>query len=239
MSKIVGYHRPSTVEEALGLLGAPGVRRVPLGGGTGVNADLERDPIEVVDLQGLGLSDIAVSDGRMTVGATTRLQALVDHASTPPIIADLARREAPSTLRAMATIGGVVAAADPESELYAALLVSQAMVSVVDSSGVGEVPLDGFSAGGSQLITAVSLSIDGALAVERTVRTPADTPIVAVVGRRGSDGSTRLAGCGVGPRPVLFDDPAALSPPGDFRGSAEYRSHLAAVHVARVREALA
>lgn len=239
MSKIVGYHRPSTVEEALGLLSASGVRRVPLAGGTGVNADLGRDAIEVVDLQGLDLSDIAVADERMTVGATTRLQALVDHPSTPPIIADLARRQEPSTLRAMATIGGVVAAADPESELYAALLVSEAVVSVVDPAGSSDISLDGFSVGGSKLITAVAFSIDGALASERTVRTPADAPIVAVVGRRGSDGVIRLAGCGVGPRPVLFDDPAALSPPGDFRGSAEYRSHLAAVQAARVREALA
>jgi CO/xanthine dehydrogenase FAD-binding subunit len=239
MSKIVGYHRPSTVEEALGLLSAAGVRRVPLGGGTGVNADLGRDPIEVVDLQALHLSGIAVSAGRMTVGATTRLQALLDHPSTPPIIADLARREAPSTLRAMATIGGVVAAADPESELYAALLLSEPLVSVVDPSGSVDVPLDGFSAGGSKLITSVSFSIEGSMAAERTVRTPADAPIVAVVARKGPDDRVRLAGCGVGPRPVLFDDPAALSPPGDFRGSAEYRSHLVAVHAARVREALA
>lgn len=239
MSKIVGYHRPSTVEEALGLLSAPGVRRVLLAGGTGVNADLGRDPIEVVDLQALELSDIEVSGARMTVGATTRLQTLVDHPSTPTVIAELARREAPSTLRAMATIGGLAAEADPESELYAALLVSEAMVSVVDPSGSDEVPLDGFSPGGSKLITSVSFSIEGSMAAERTVRTPADAPIVAVVGRKGPDDQIRLAGCGVGPRPVLFEDPAALSPSGDFRGSVEYRSHLAATHAARVREALA
>jgi CO/xanthine dehydrogenase FAD-binding subunit len=239
MSKIVGYHRPSTVEEALGLLSASGVRRVLLAGGTGVNADLGRDPIEVVDLQALDLSGIAVSAGRMTVGATTRLQALVDHGSTPRVIADLARREAPSTLRAMATIGGLVVEADPDSELYTALLVSDATVSVIDPSGSSEVPLDAFSPGGSKLITSVSFSIEGALAAERTVRTPADAPIVAVVARKGPDDRIRLAGCGVGPRPVLFDDPAALSPPGDFRGSAEYRSHLATILAARVREALA
>lgn len=239
MSKIVGYHRPSTLEEALGLLNAAGVRRVVLAGGTGVNADLGRDPIEVVDVQALGLSGVTVAGGRMSVGATTRLQDLVDHPSTPTLIADLARREVPSTLRTMATIGGVVAAGDPESELYAALLVSEAMVSVVDRSGAGEIALDGFSAGDSKLITSVSFSIEGAMAVERTVRTPADTPIVAVVGRRGAGGRIHLAGCGLGLTPLLFEDPAALAPPGDFRGSAEYRSHLAAVHTARVREVLA
>jgi CO/xanthine dehydrogenase FAD-binding subunit len=239
MSKIVGYHRPSTVEEALELLSGSGVRRVLLAGGTGVNADLGRDPIEVVDLQALDLSGIAVSAGRMTVGATTRLQELVDHPSTPRVIADLARRETPSTLRAMATIGGLVAEADPESELNAALLVSDATVLVIDPSGSSEVPLDGLSPGGSKLITSVSFSIEGSMAAERTVRTPADTPIVAVVGRRGPDGVIRLAGCGVGPTPLLFEDPAALSPPGDFRGSPEFRSHLATIHTARVREALA
>ena len=68
---------------------------------------------------------------------------------------------------------------------------------------------------------------------------PANALPEAARGLGFSDDRVRLAGCGVGPRPVLFDDPAALSPPGDFRGSAEYRSHLATIHTARVREALA
>jgi CO/xanthine dehydrogenase FAD-binding subunit len=45
----------------------------------------------------------------------------------------------------------------------------------------------------------------------------------------------------VAPTPVLVDDGSidALDPPGDYRGSAEYRRHLAAVLSARVREELA
>lgn len=241
MSKIIGYHRPSTVEEALAILESPGVTKVILAGGTAVNADLGRDFVEVVDLQRLGLDGIETEDNRMRIGATTRLQALADHSDTPPTLADLARRQAPSTLRAMATVGGVIASADSGSELLAGLLVSDAIVTLVDGSGSDDVPLaDVVVAGvGPRLVTAVSITTDGTMAVERTVRTPADDAIVAVVGRRGPDGSIRLAGCGVGSRPQLFDIPDQLSPEGDFRGSVGYRRHLAMIHTARVREALA
>jgi CO/xanthine dehydrogenase FAD-binding subunit len=47
-----------------------------------------------------------------------------------------------------------------------------------------------------------------------------------------------LAASGVAAVPVVVDDPGALQPPGDFRGSADYRRSLATTLTARVRTAL-
>ena len=74
-------------------------------------------------------------------------------------------------------------------------------------------------------------------AVARTGRTPADVPIVAAYGRRTTDGFVAMALTGVAEHPVLvdvFDPTAGLDPAGDFRGSREYRLHLARTLTARV-----
>ena len=90
------------------------------------------------------------------------------------------------------------------------------------------------------IVIQVSFATDGVAAHERVARTPGDSPIVAVVGRRGPDGAVKLAFCGVADRPVLLspDDLKTLDPPGDFRGSSKYRRSVAAVLAERVSQAL-
>jgi hypothetical protein len=63
-------------------------------------------------------------------------------------------------------------------------------------------------------------------------RTPADRPIVAAYAVRDSADDEICVGlCGVGSTPVLHGDP--LSPPDDFKGSADYRRKMADVVVRR------
>jgi CO/xanthine dehydrogenase FAD-binding subunit len=237
MAKVTAYHRPASLDEALATLQAPGTPKVVLAGGTVVNADLDPAPIEVVDLQALGLDGVVEDAGRVRVGATTTLAAFAADGRVPPLLTDLARREAPSTLRAMGTIGGLVAHADPESELLAGLLAHDAEVTVVSSAGSVVRPLaEVLAAGpGEGIITSVSFEPDGVTSHARTARTPGDRAIVAAVARKGDDGEVRLAMNGVAPVPVLIDDVAALDPPDDFRGSAEYRRRLATVLAGRAR----
>jgi len=234
MAKALAYHRPDTIEEALELLAGP--NRVVLAGGTKLNdrtrglpGDPLEDEVEVVDIQALGLDGIqAAGDDRLTIGAATTLQALVDSDAVPDLIRELARAELPSTLRNSATIGGLVAAGQGESPLQAALLVHGA-----GATRVG--PND-------ELLTAVSISTGGVGAWSGTGRTPADTPIVSAVGRKDADGVIHLALTGVAAAPMLVDsaDPTGgLAPPADFRGSTEYRIELARIHSQRVLAELA
>ena len=239
MRMISEYHRPSQLDEALNLLGRPDVATAVIAGGTVVTATEYPTTTEVVDIQSVVGSGIERRGDRVSFEAMTRLQDVVDHAETPPLIAELARREGPNTLRNASTIGGAVAEANAESELVAGLLVHEGTVTVARLSGYEELTIEALLADYALLdgaiITAVSAAIGGETASARTGRTPEDTSIVAVAGRIVANG-LRLAATGVAPTPVMID-PAnlnALAPPEDFRGSAGYRKELVATLTKRV-----
>ena len=242
MTTIRAYHRPSTLDEALSLLA--NVNTAPLGGGTVLNGLTAEVFDEVVDLQELGLAEITRDGSQLEFGAMARLQDLVDHEWTPPLLRDLARAEAPNTLRNAATVGGTVAAADPQSQLLAGLLALDATVSIARVDGTEDIPLGDLLADGSRLaaglVTSVQVTLGGEGASAGTARTPADTPIVLVAGHKTEAGDVRLAATGVAPRPIVIDPGhiEALDPPADFRGSSEYRRHLASVLATRVEAQL-
>jgi CO/xanthine dehydrogenase FAD-binding subunit len=236
MANVSAYLRPTTLNDALACLDRPGA--VVVGGGTGVNAAHTLKPVVIVDLQDLHIDGIErdEEDG-LVIGATATFQQLADDASVPAAIRAVSRREEPSTLRTLATVGGLVATADPSSELLAALLVHDGEVRLAGRDGVHSLELAALLADSKPLagriITAVRVETGGVTSVARTARTRADRAIVAAVARRTTDGERRLALTGVAVTPVLVapteDAANDLDPPGDFRGSTEYRRALAAV----------
>jgi CO/xanthine dehydrogenase FAD-binding subunit len=232
MAKVKTYHRPESVDEVLGLLQRPSTTL--LAGGTQLIANLT-EPVDVIDLQTVGLNQIECGADTITIGAMVCLQAMVDHEDMPELVRQMALREGPNTFRNMGTVGGVVATADPESELYAALLVHEAVVTVQSGAGEARAPLAAFAVGQKQLITAVTIQRHGQAASDRVARTPADRPIVAVVGRRVGE-AVLLAACGVAKRPILInaDEIDQMNPPADFRGSSGYRREMTAVLSQRV-----
>jgi CO/xanthine dehydrogenase FAD-binding subunit len=241
MATIAAYHRPVALDGALDLLARP--RAVVLAGGTRL-VPAASEPVEVVDLQALGLDTVTVAAAdALVLGATATLQQLVETPIVPADLREAARREVPSTLRNAATVGGIVAVGDHDSELLATLLVHEAVVTIAGSAGAVEVPLATVLADrrllAGRIATAVTVDPRGTTVAARTARTAADRPIVAAVARRAPGGEVRLALSGVAATPVLVTDLDRLDPPADFRGSAEYRRSLARTLAARVMEALA
>jgi len=241
MARVAGYRRPSTLAEALRLLDRPST--VVLAGGTRLNGEPRLDPVIVVDLQALGLGGVTrLGDGTLRIGAMTTLQQVVDDDDVPVALRDAARRSEPSTLRAAATVGGCVASAEPTSELLATLLVHDAEVVLAGRDGVDTLPLVSLLLDlprlEGRIITALTIDGTGVTSAARVGRSRADRPIVAAVARRTGDGQLRLALTGVAATPVLVAGVEGLSPPGDFRGSGEYRLALAATLAARALEAV-
>ena len=240
MAPIRAYHRPESIEDALALVAHTDVDATILAGGTVINGLPDEDPIDVVDLQALGLDQLEPDGDRLRIGAMVRLSDLAESDLVPALLRDLAHREAPNTLRNASTVGGTVAAAESESELLAGLLAFDATVSITHSIGSDSIPLGELLADRSRLglgiITSVTVGVGGDAAAERTGRTPADRPIVMAVGRRAEDGTLLLALTGVDATPVLVDagDIASVQPAADFRGSVEYRKELARVLTTRV-----
>ncbi len=243
MQAISSYHRPSGLEEALALLGRSDVNTVVIAGGTMVTADDLPAGTEVVDIQAVVSGIVDDHGDRVTMGGMTRLQDLIDNSATPSLLAELALREGPNTIRNASTIGGTVAAANPESELLAGLLVHDATVTIERVDGPDELPLAELLANRTLLsggvISSISVASGGETSSARTGRTPADTSIVAAAGRVVSDGF-RVALTGVAATPILVDPDhlADLDPPADFRGTAGYRQELAAILSKRVVDLL-
>lgn len=236
------YHRPADIEEVLRLLVQKGESGVILAGGAGLVARLDDDVTDIIDLQAAGLDGVEVNEKRITLGAMTRLQSIIENEDVPVAVRNAARYEGPNTLRNTATIGGVVVSADWESELFATLLVHDAQVTVQTPGEVCDVALGDFDPAEypDGIVTRVTIEGDGFAARERVARTPADRPIVAVVGRIDGSEMMRMAFCGVAARPVLLslDELEALDPPGDFRGSPAYRREMAIILADRVIESL-
>ncbi len=228
MPSVLAYYRPESLDEAATLLGEP--NRSAIGGGTVVVPDSRtvRDQgVELVDLQALGLDGIELQGDTLSIGSMVRLGDLMTDQRVPALLRELAGRELPSALRNQATVGGTVALADADSVLLAGLLVHDAQVYI---HGAQPRALSGWlEQQAPGIITSVSVNVAGSGAVAATGRTPGDVPIVAAVTlARGAE--VTLALTGVATTPVLADpaDPAAgLLPPGDFRGTSDYRKHLA------------
>ncbi len=249
MGSVSAYWRPVTLDGALALVHRGGI---PIGGGTEVNAAPCVRPIEIVDLQALGLDRIEPTRTGYSLGATVTLQQVAGEVDVPAAVRDAARRELPSTLRAAATIGGCVATGHWESEFLATLLACDARVTLARSRGEREIHLDALLADRrllrGQIIVRVCIAGDGLVAAARTARTPADNPIVSAVACRAANG-VRLALSGVAARPMLSSTPIRsgadatawaerLDPPADFRGSSAYRRALAVTLARRAVEAV-
>jgi CO/xanthine dehydrogenase FAD-binding subunit len=244
MPRVKQYHRPSDIDEALSVLTQKGRSAAILAGGTSLIPELSDEVTDVIDLQSLDLEQVVFSGDRVTLGAMTRLQTVVANDALPSVVRQAARNEGPNTLRNAATVGGTLVAGDSESEFCAAMLAFEALLTVQTVGESYELPLEEFMAAKPRdvLVTGVSFALGGEAAYERVARTPADSPIVAVIGRRAAEGEVvRLAFCGVADRPALLapSETQELVPPADFRGSSAYRRAVAGVLADRVSRTLA
>lgn len=232
------YIRPKSIDEALLHLAKRDLKTGVLAGGTELLARQDAFFDLLVDIQDLGLDQVIIGPETIEIEAFCRIQTLADNSGLPSLIQTTAKREGPNTIRQMGTIGGTIVDADWESELYAALLVYQAEVVWVKQSVRGVTQLTDFSSemleGG--LVTSIRIVQNGQTSIARVSRTPADKPIVSVVGRKDAQGAIRLAACGVDHLPILIDltQTSEIDPPGDFRGSAQYRREMFRTLSARV-----
>jgi len=240
---IRSYHRPTRIEEAQDLA-AQGA--VLLAGGTRV---LTRDDAvpNLVDLVGLDLSILSTDDEDLHVGATTSVQELADspaaHVHSAGLLPLACRLAVPGRLlRGMATIGGEAIAADPDSELVAALLALNAVFLVAHPEEPRESPALRFlraperdlERGGVLRSVLVPGAPHGA-ALERVAALPSQPPVVAVVATATFSGDklarVRLAVTGLaGPPGRVIDAESRLERTSGEEDVLEGAAELVASH---------
>ena len=238
---ITTYHRPKTLDEALTLLSQS--NRIPLGGGT-LLSEPQSDPVEVVDLQSIGLDSIKKSGNNLEIGATVTLQRLLESEHCPDALRSALKLEAPLNLRNAATVAGTLVSCDGRSTFATVMLALDARIerTILDNSktesrpsNIGEfLPLRPRG-----LITSIAVPLNAKLVFDYVSRTPADKPIVCAALVQWNSGRTRLALGGYGKSPILAMDgtePEGLEAAArnafheatDEWASAEYRMDVAA-----------
>jgi aerobic carbon-monoxide dehydrogenase medium subunit len=167
------YHRPTTVAEALSLLGDGDAR--PLAGGHSLLPLMKirlAGPSALVDLGRIeGLDAISRDGDTLTIGATATHAAVASSEAVRaacPALADAAGLIGDRQVRNRGTIGGSISHADPGADYPTVLTALDATVVVNGSGGEREVPIDDFfqgifttALGPGELVTAVRLPACG------------------------------------------------------------------------------
>lgn len=251
------YHAPSTVEEALDLLGGDNGSMALAGGQSLVQLLKFRriKPSALVDLNGVAaLDELAERDGELHVGALARQQRLVDSelvAERWPLLAEAAGYIGYRETRLRGTVGGSLAFAAPWAELSAATVALDAAIDIRSASGERTIPARSFFLGPhrtalepGELVIRVRIpaSVPGSGSAFREVsaryRDYAQLAAAAVVTPDGAE----LVLLRAAPAPLRLDasdaleDDAALDellaglePEDDVEVSASYRRRVAPV----------
>ena len=245
---------PSSEDEAIAAFG-DGTDVLVVGGGTIVVPELtyrRLQPSRALMLGDAGLSGIEKDGSRVTIGAMTPVQELVE---MPAPLGPCAANVADIEVRSQATVGGNLCAGEgseaPRGDLQGAFLAVGATARSAAGGDVTEQPLEEFLAKrGERLLLSVSFEEPAAGAFAGLDRPHThDYTALAVSGARAADGTLRLAATGAGSwgarlpsAEAAAGDPAAageaaledVSPHDDALASAWYRTKVLPVLVRRV-----
>jgi CO/xanthine dehydrogenase FAD-binding subunit len=248
---ITEYHRPSTLESAIELLGRKAPETVPLAGGTLLNRKTDHK-FAVVDIQDLSLKGINKDGSMFRLGSALTLQELINHPEAPSIIYEACKKETTYNLRQMSTLGGCAAGGGGKSILLAVLLAWNAQLEL--QPGDITIPLGEILPIRKQflqkkLITSITFNTAARVSFEVVCKTPADHPFAGVVVAQWPNGRTRVCVFGFGDYPITaMDGPSAagadmaaknvFAESGDINASTSYRQDISEILVKRCLERL-
>jgi carbon-monoxide dehydrogenase medium subunit len=218
------YARPTTVSNALELLGAHGDGAKVLSGGQSLMPAMNLrliSPELIVDIGELTeLRGIAVTDGVVRIGALTRHVDLLrspEIAAHAPLLTEAIAHVAHPAIRNRGTIGGSLAHADPASELPACMLALDATIIIRGQAGERRIAAKDFFTGiyetalsAQELLIAVELPAARMNSVHffyEFARRHGDYAIAGLAAQASVEGDViadlRLAFFAVGDRPIL------------------------------------
>ena len=140
------YHRPTSLEDALGLLGSLEDAKILAGGQSLIPVMKLRfaAPANLVDLNRVpGLDGIQEGNGVLHIGALVRHNQLASSeviASRHALLASTAPQIADPLVRNLGTVGGSLAHADPAGDWGSAMIAAGASVVLRRASGERDVP---------------------------------------------------------------------------------------------------
>jgi CO/xanthine dehydrogenase FAD-binding subunit len=241
------YYRPQSISEALDLISKPNT--YPLGGGT-ILSHPDKD-ISVVDLQSLGLDEIHVYAKILRIGATVKLQSLIETDNFPSALQKAVKKEAPLNIRNMASLAGSMVSCDGRSPFSTVMLALNCKIIMAGENSkelyFGEFLISRPEVLKKRLITYVEIPKEIKLAFHMVSRSPSDKPIICVSIAQWTSGRIRMTVGGWGTTPILaldgkdtsgIEDAArnAAHDSDDEWASAEYRMDVSSTLARRCLE---
>ena len=144
------YHRPESLDEALGLIGSLDDAKVLAGGQSLIPVMKLRfsAPSHLVDVNRLpGLDRIDADDGMLRIGALVRHGQMAGSEAVQarhPLLSSTAPQISDPLVRNLGTVGGSLAHADPAGDWGSAMLAAGASVTLRGARGEREVPVSEF-----------------------------------------------------------------------------------------------
>lgn len=225
MAAVTDVLIPTSPDEAVSAYG-DGTGVTVIGGGTIVMPDITAGrvkPDKTLLLARAGLAGVTREDGRVTIGATAPLAALVD---LPAPVGPCAANVGDLEIRGQATVGGNLCAGEghgaPRGDLQGALLAVGAQVRSAGAGGETTEPLEDFlGQRRNRLVLDVGYEepVAGAFVALDRPHTHEYTSL-AVSAARLADGSIRLAVTGAGSRGARLPSAEAAAADPEAAGQA-------------------
>jgi len=216
------YHVPSTVAEAVSLLGKWQDEAKLISGSQSLVPMMKLrlvTPKHVIDLRKVpGLAGISEADGALLIGALTTYRAIETSEigrSRLPILAETAGGIGDAQVRNLGTIGGSLAHADPSADWPAVTVALDASVKIAGPRGERTVPVEQLITGPlstvlepSEILVQVRIPLPGARSGSAYEKLPHPASRFAVVGvaaavaldGKGAVQRARVALTGLGPK---------------------------------------
>jgi carbon-monoxide dehydrogenase medium subunit len=170
------YHRPTSVKEAVGLLGSLGEDARAIAGGHSLIPMMKlrlASPTHLIDLAGVADLKGIREDGRdIVIGAMTTQHELIDSeplAKKIPILRETSLQIADPQVRYVGTVGGNVANGDPGNDMPAVMICLNAIYHAVGKSGERRIAAHEFYQGAyftslepGEIVTAVRIPVPAA-----------------------------------------------------------------------------
>lgn len=246
------YLRPDSTAQALELMQQHAGNAIWFAGGSKLNAaPTKTDKTVAISLEKLDFNKIEKQGEAVHIGAMCRIQDLIDNELIPSALKQASALIYSRHVRNQATLGGEIAALQPEALLVPGLMALKATVVLADGREM-EVE-DYISTEKRDLITKVIIPEAGLnCAVHNVVRSAAGLAVVTAAVSIDKEGKKIIALDGVSPKkngaavPVRLRDvenqelegeslekavSEAVHPVADIIGSVEYKRYIAGVVV--------